>query len=65
VLFRLSYAPLFIDKSVVVIGDEELALRSPGELSTVAREVTMVCANDKTLGTPSRLKLQQAGQCGS
>jgi NADH-dependent peroxiredoxin subunit F len=57
----LSYAPLFIDKSVVVIGDEELALRSAGELSTVAREVTMICANDKNLGTPLGLKLQQAG----
>src|SRR5574342_121274 len=35
----LSYAPLFIDKSVVVIGDEDLALRSAGELATVAKEV--------------------------
>lgn len=57
----LSYAPLFIDKSVVVIGDEELALRSAGELATVAREVTMLCANDKMLDTPLGHKLQQAG----
>ena len=57
----LSYAPLFIDKSVLVIGDEELALRSAGELSTVAKEVTMVCATDKNLGTPLGQKLQQAG----
>lgn len=57
----LSYAPLFIDKSVVVIGDEDLALRSAGELSTVAKEVTMICANDKNLGTPLGQKLQQAG----
>jgi len=57
----LSYAPLFIDKSVVVIGDEDLALRSAGELSTVAREVTMICANEKNLGTPLGQKLQQAG----
>lgn len=56
----LSYAPLFIDKSVVVIGDEELALRSAGELSTVAREVTMVCANDRMLDSPLGHKLQQA-----
>jgi len=56
----LSYAPLFIDKSVVVIGDEDLALRSAGELSTVAREVTMVCANDGMLDTPLGHKLQQA-----
>jgi len=57
----LSYAPLFIDKSVVVIGDEDLALRSAGELATVAREVTMVCANDRMLDSPMGHKLQQAG----
>ena len=57
----LSYAPLFIDRSVVVIGDEDLALRSAGELSTVAKEVTMICASDKNLGTPLGQKLQQAG----
>ncbi len=57
----LSYAPLFIDKSVVVIGDEELALRSAGELSTIAKEVTMVCASDKMLGSALGKKLQQAG----
>jgi thioredoxin reductase len=57
----LSYAPLFIDKSVVVVGDEELALRSVGELATVAKEVTMVCASDESLGTPLGQKLQQAG----
>jgi alkyl hydroperoxide reductase subunit F len=57
----LSYAPLFIDKTVVVIGDEDLALRSAGELATVAREVTMVCASDKSLNTPLGQKLKQAG----
>ncbi|NJC97070.1 MAG: thioredoxin-disulfide reductase [Anaerolineales bacterium] len=57
----LSYAPLFIDKSVVVIGDEDLALRSAGELSTVAKEVTMVCTNDKMLDSPLGHKLQKAG----
>jgi NADH-dependent peroxiredoxin subunit F len=57
----LSYAPLFIDKSVVVIGDEELALRSAGELSTVAKEVTMVCAGDKMFDSPLGKKLQMAG----
>lgn len=56
----LSYAPLFIDKSVIVIGDGELALRSVGELATVAREVTMVCSNAKLLGTVLGIKLQMA-----
>ena len=58
----LSYAPLFIDKSVVVIGDGELALRSVGELSTVAKEVITVCANDDMVSTsPLGQKLQAAG----
>ncbi len=57
----LSYAPLFIDKSVVVIGEEDLALRSAGELAIVAKEVTMICADEKKLGTPLGQKLQQAG----
>jgi alkyl hydroperoxide reductase subunit F len=56
----ISYAPLFIDKSVVVIGDEELAMRSAGELSTVAKEVTVVCATDKMVETPLGVKLQAA-----
>jgi alkyl hydroperoxide reductase subunit F len=56
----LSYAPLFIDKSVLVIGDADLALRSVGELSTVAREVTMVCTDDKVMDTPLGHKLHQA-----
>lgn len=57
----LSYAPLFIDKSVVIIGDQELALRSAGELSTVAAQVTMVCVNDQLLDSPLGGKLKQAG----
>lgn len=56
----LSYAPLFIDKSVMVIGDADLALRSAGELATVAREVTMVCSHDTPLDSPLGQKLQHA-----
>jgi alkyl hydroperoxide reductase subunit F len=56
----LSYAPLFIDKSVMVIGDTELALRSAGELATVAKEVTMICNDDKSLDSPLGHKLQHA-----
>lgn len=54
----LSYAPLFIDKSVLVIGNAELALRSVGELATVAKEVTMVCSDSEFLDTVLGLKLQ-------
>lgn len=56
----LSYAPLFIDKSVMVIGDADLALRSAGELATVAKEVTMVCSAETSLDSPLGHKLQQA-----
>jgi len=56
----LSYAPLFIDRTVMVIGDADLALRSVGELATVAKEVTMVCADDKLLDSPLGHKLQQS-----
>ena len=57
----LSYAPLFIDKEVIVIGDGELALRSAGELATVAKQVTMVCSNGNGTGSPLGQKLQAAG----
>ena len=43
----LSYAPLFIDKSTVVIGDGDLAQRSTAELATVAKHVTWICPTDK------------------
>jgi alkyl hydroperoxide reductase subunit F len=56
----LSYAPLFIDRKTVVIGDGELALRSAGELATVADQVTMVCESEKLLDTPLGQKLSHA-----
>jgi len=56
----LSYAPLFIDRIAIVIGDDDLALRSTGELSTVAKHVYMVCNNDKVFGTPLGRKLKAA-----
>ena len=56
----LSYAPLFIEKTTIVIGDDDLALRSAAELSTVARQVYLVCKNNKALETPLGHKLQTA-----
>src|SRR5512136_778282 len=53
----LSYAPLFIDKTTVVIGDGDLALRSGAELATVARHVYMVGVGDKMMATPIGKKL--------
>lgn len=56
----LSYAPLFIDKKTVVVGDGELALRSTAELSTVASSVHLVGAVGKVLDSPLGKKLQAA-----
>lgn len=60
----LSYAPLFIDKTAIVIGDEDLALRSTAELATIAKQVFLVCNNDKALETPLGKKLQNAANVG-
>jgi len=57
----LSYAPLFIDREVIVIGDGDLALRSAGELATVAKQVTMVCSNGNGTGSALGQKLQASG----
>ncbi len=38
----MSYAPLFIDKHTVVVGDDDLALRAALELSLIAKTVTLV-----------------------
>ena len=57
----LSYAPLFIDRKTVVIGDGDLALRSAAELSTVAEHVHLVCSHREALETVLGKKLQSAG----
>ncbi len=56
----LSYAPLFIEKTTIVIGDDDLALRSAAELSTVAKQVYLVCRDEKILETPAGHKLRNA-----
>ncbi|HEY5982201.1 MAG TPA: FAD-dependent oxidoreductase [Anaerolineales bacterium] len=56
----VSYAPLFIDKTSIVIGDDDLALRSGGELATVAKHLYMVCASDKMFDSPLGNKLKSA-----
>jgi alkyl hydroperoxide reductase subunit F len=56
----VSYAPLFIDRSVIVIGDGDLALRSAGELATVAEHVYLVGPDGEVLGTALGQKLEAA-----
>ncbi|MFN2147633.1 MAG: NAD(P)/FAD-dependent oxidoreductase [Anaerolineales bacterium] len=48
----VSYAPLFIDRDVVVIGDTHLALRSAAELAHIAHKVTLVAPSHGDLETP-------------
>jgi len=56
----LSYAPLFIDKTTVVIGDGDLALRSAAELATIAKKVYLVSHSDKFLANPLGKKVSAA-----
>jgi len=53
----LSYAPLFIDRTTVVIGDRELALLAAAELATIAQKVYLVCTSEKPIETPMANKL--------
>jgi len=53
----VSYAPLFIDRTVIVIGEGELAQRAAGELATIAKQVHVVCECDDAMNTPLAKKL--------
>jgi alkyl hydroperoxide reductase subunit F len=48
----LSYAPLFIDRNTVVVGDGELAQRAAAELATIAEKVTLVSKLEQPASTP-------------
>ena len=56
----LSYAPLFIDRTVVVIGDGDLAMRSTAELATIAEQVYLVSKSNTELASPLVKKLTAA-----
>jgi alkyl hydroperoxide reductase subunit F len=56
----LSYAPVMVDKITTVVGNGELALRSAGELATVAKHVNLVGPTGEILDTPLGKKLQSA-----
>ena len=55
-----SYAPLFIEKDTVVIGKDDLALRSAAELATVAHHVHVVGTSAEALERPLGKKLETA-----
>ena len=56
----MSYAPLFIEKDTVVIGKDDLALRSAAELATVAKHVHVVGTSPEISQTPLGKKLTKA-----
>jgi alkyl hydroperoxide reductase subunit F len=56
----VSYAPQFIDKKTVVIGDGELALRSTAELATVAEHVHLIGPTKHILDSPLGKKIRAA-----
>ena len=56
----LSYAPLFIDRTTVVVGDQELALRSAAELATIAQKVYLVAPGKALPDTALAHKLQNS-----
>ena len=56
----LSYAPLFIDRTTIVVGDGELALRSAAELAIIAKKVYIVSQSDKHVDTILGKKLGAA-----
>jgi alkyl hydroperoxide reductase subunit F len=56
----LSYAPLFIDKETVVIGDQDLALRAAAELATIAKHVHLLRTTKEPAKSPLYGKLKTA-----
>ncbi|MFM8321760.1 MAG: NAD(P)/FAD-dependent oxidoreductase [Chloroflexota bacterium] len=56
----LSYAPLFIDRTTIVVGERDLAMRSAAELSTIAERVYVVCGCDHLPDGPLSHKLKSA-----
>jgi NADH-dependent peroxiredoxin subunit F len=56
----ISYAPLFIDRSVIVVGDGDLALRSSAELATIGKRVYLVRSGEAGMDTPLAVKLHNS-----
>lgn len=56
----VSYAPLFIEREVGVIGDTALALRSTAELATIASKVTLIAPSHGELDSSMGKKVLAA-----
>jgi thioredoxin reductase len=55
----ISYAQLFIDRTVIVIGDGHLALRSVAELARIAQRVVLVAPGEGEIDTPLGKRLAE------
>jgi thioredoxin reductase len=53
----VSYAPLFIERDVCVIGDSRLALRATAELARIAHSVSLVAPSHGELDSPMGRKV--------
>jgi NADH-dependent peroxiredoxin subunit F len=56
----VSYAPLFIDRNAVVIGDTHLALRSTAELARITKKVSLVAPSHGDLDSILGRKIRAA-----
>ncbi len=54
----MSYAPLFIERNTVVVGDDDLAMRAAMELAQIAKHVTLVAPTHGQLDSPIGKRLQ-------
>src|SRR5690606_16700138 len=48
----MTYAPLMVDKRVIVIGERMMAVRAVAELSRIATQVTLIAESAGDLDTP-------------
>lgn len=56
----MTYAPLMVDRNVVVIGEQLLALRAVAELARIATQVTLIAHTDGDLDKPVAKKVLAA-----
>ncbi len=56
----VSYAPLYIDKRVALVGSGALALRAAGELAQIVQQLYLIAPTHGELDTPLGRRLQNA-----
>ncbi len=55
----ISHAPMFIDRTVALLGDGDMALRSAGELAMVVMKLYLICNCPAILASPLGDKLSK------